>query len=95
MDTSSENNTKSTVDTTTVDTAPVDTSTTVDTTTVDSRFGKMVSIVSATSVDTTPVSNCPKLPIRQERITKLIPGGGMYTYDGRKERYYDANGDEW
>ena len=84
MDTSSENNTKSTVDTTTVDTTPVDTSTTVDSTTVDT-----------TTVDTTPVSNCPKLPIRQERITKLIPGGGMYTYDGRKERYYDANGDEW
>ena len=90
MDTSSENNTKSTVDTsTTVDTTPVDTSTTVDTTTVDTTT------VDTTSVDTTPVSNCPKLPIRQERITKLIPGGGMYTYDGRKERYYDAYGDEW
>ena len=81
MDTSSENNTKSTVDT-----APVDTSTTVDTST---------SADTSTTVDTAPVSNCAKPPVRQERITKLIPGGGMYTYDGRKERYYDAYGDEW
>ena len=32
---------------------------------------------------------------RYERITQTTQGGCFYTYDGRKERFYDLDGDEW
>jgi hypothetical protein len=45
----------------------------------------------------TTSTTAPAEPTRRyERITRMCGhNGAFYTYDGRKERYYDEYGDEW
>jgi hypothetical protein len=48
------------------------------------------------NVDNTQQQDNYSMPSRRyERVTSKCLDGAFYTYDGRKERYYDCNGDEW